>query len=74
MDAKGILYVANFGQCNIKEYLSGKDHPYQTITDEIDGPVSSTARPRSSSQPTKLPNLHRNQWLHDGATLMFQSY
>ncbi len=24
------------------------------------------ARPRSSSRPTKLPNLHRNQWLHDG--------
>src|SRR5580700_4420000 len=25
-----------------------------------------TGRPRSSSRPTKLPNLHRNQRLHDG--------
>ena len=30
---------------------------------------SAIARPRSSSKPTKLANLHRNQWLHNGADL-----
>jgi hypothetical protein len=42
VDAKGILYVANFGQCNVEEYLSGKDHPHQKITDEINGPTGLT--------------------------------
>jgi hypothetical protein len=32
LDSSGALYVANFEQNNIEEYLSGQDHPYRTIT------------------------------------------
>lgn len=42
VDGKGTLYVANYGSCDVEEYLAGQDQPYQEITNEINGPSGLT--------------------------------
>jgi len=38
-DAQDTLYVANHIANNVEKYRSGQNHPYQTITDGLNGPT-----------------------------------